>query len=143
MAKARTSHPAPLSEHDYQLLADFRFELREFLHFSEMAAYDAGLHPQQHQALLVVRGSRHPEVTVGEIALRLKVKPHTAVELINRMAAEGLVRKVADPQDGRRVLLQLTPRSERLLNKLSSAHKTELARVGPALEEILTHLRVL
>jgi len=132
-----------LSENDYHHLADFRFALREFLHFSELAAEAAGLHPQQHQALLVVRGSRNPDVTVGEVALRLLIKPHTAVELINRMETEGLVQKKADPNDGRRVLIQLTPRSERLLGRLSVAHKAELTRVGPALKEILTHLRVL
>ena len=132
-----------LPDRDYQLLADFRFALREFLHFSEEAAQGAGLHPQQHQALLIVRGSRNPDVTVGEIADRLKVRPNTAVELINRMEAEGLVRKAADPADGRRVLIQLTPRSDRLLGKLSAAHKAELARVGPALKEILTHLKII
>jgi DNA-binding MarR family transcriptional regulator len=134
----------PLSEDDYGHLADFRSELREFLHFSEAAAHEAGIHPQQHQALLIIRGSRMPDaITVGELALRLKIKPHTALELVNRMVNDDLLVRAADPADGRRVLLRLTRRSERLLSRLSAAHKTELARIGPVLKEILTHLQIL
>jgi hypothetical protein len=47
-------------------LADFRFELRRFLHFSECNANDAGLQPQQHQLLLHVAGA--PEGTDVTIA---------------------------------------------------------------------------
>lgn len=134
----------PLSEGDYRHLADFRSELREFLHFSEAAAHEVGIHPQQHQALLIIRGSRVPDaITVGELALRLKIKPHTALELVNRMVNDGLLVRAADPADGRRILLRLTRRSARLLSRLSAAHKTELARIGPVLKEILTHLQIL
>jgi DNA-binding MarR family transcriptional regulator len=144
MNPSTPSSNSTLSEDDYRHLADFRFELREFLHFSEAAAYAAGIHPQQHQALLTIRGSQTPDaVTVGELALRLKIKPHTALELVNRMVADDLLVTASDPGDGRRVLLRLTRHSERLLRKLSSAHKTELARIGPALKEILTHLQIL
>lgn len=134
---------APLSEHDYQLLADFRSELRDFLHFSENAAKAVGLHPQQHQALLVICGCSHPDsFTLGELAQRLKIRPHSAVELVNRMEAKGLVRKASDPTDGRRVLLHLTLRSEELLRELSATHKAELVRLAPALKEILTHFEI-
>lgn len=138
-----SSSAAPLSEHDYRLLADFRSELRDFLHFSEDAAKAVGLHPQQHQAMLLICGSPHREaMTVGELAQKLKIRHHTAVELVNRMEAEGLVEKATDPTDGRRVLLRLTPLSEHLLRQLSASHKAELARLGPALKEILTHLGI-
>jgi DNA-binding MarR family transcriptional regulator len=146
MAKSnvpRRSH-SPLSEGDYALLADFRSELRKFLHFSKAAAKAAGVHPQQHQAMLIIRGSRERDsVTVGELALKLRVRHHTAVELAGRMEAEGLIRKTVNLADGRQVLIRLTPRSERVLRQLSAAHKAELARVGPALKEILTHLKII
>ena len=135
---------AALSETDYELLAAFRHELREFLHFSEQAARAAGVHPQQHQAMLVIRGfPKRDFVTVGELALKLKIKPHSAVELVARMETEGLVIKAEDPDDRRRVLIRTTARGKRALKHLSAAHKAELARVGPALKEILTHLKII
>ncbi len=136
--------PTVLSETDYRLLAAFRHKLREFIHFSEKAARAAGVFPQQHQAMLVIRGfPRRDVVTVGELASNLKVKHHSAVELVTRMQREGLVTRSADPDDRRRALIRLTPRSERVLKKLSAAHKAELARVGPALKEILTDLAII
>jgi DNA-binding MarR family transcriptional regulator len=137
---ATSAAAPPLAEGDYRLLAEFRSALREFLHFSEAAAEAAGVSPQQHQVLLVIRGSRNPAVTVGEIALRLKVRHHSAVELVNRMAANRLIKKAADPADGRHVLVELTARAERILRQLSAAHKAELIRVGPAFQAILTNL---
>lgn len=132
-----------LSERDYRLLADFRGELREFLCFSENAAREVGLHPQQHQALLLICGSPGgSSFALGELAHRLKIRHHSAVELVNRMEAKGLVRKAADPADRRRVLLKLTPRSRKLLRELSTSHKAELARLAPALKEILTHFEI-
>ena len=140
--RIRNRSSEAFSERDYALLAAFRQELREFLHFSEKAARAAGLHPRQHQALLAVRGyPRRDAVTVGDLAGKLKIRHHTAVELVNRMEAKGLIRKGGDPDDGRRVLVRLTGRGERALEKLSAAHKAELARVGPALKEILSHLQ--
>jgi DNA-binding MarR family transcriptional regulator len=125
-------------------LAAFRHELREFLHFSENAARAAGLRPQQHQAMLVIRGfPADGSLTVGEIAAFLKVRHHSAVGLVGRMEANGLVAKVSDPADRRRVQVRLTARGQRTLERLSAAHKAELARVGPALKRILTHLKVL
>lgn len=144
MSRSLASASPPLSEDDYRHLADFRSELREFLHFSEAAAHEAGIRPQQHQALLIIRGSPLPHaITVGELALRLKIKPHTALELVNRMVNDDLLVRSVDPADGRRVLLRLTPRSATLLRRLSSVHKAELARIGPVLNQILTHLQIL
>jgi DNA-binding MarR family transcriptional regulator len=145
MRKARGTSKGrtPLSGNDYELLASFRQRLREFLHFSENAARSAGVHPQQHQALLAIRGSPGRSfLTVGEIASSLKIRHNSAVELVNRMESEGLVLKVADADDGRRVQIHLTRSSERVLKRLSVAHKAELARVGPALKEILTNLKI-
>jgi DNA-binding MarR family transcriptional regulator len=131
------------TERDYELLAAFRHELREFLHFSEHAARAAGIPPQQHQAMLVIRGVPGRDyVTIGELALRLKIRPHSAVELAERMHEGGWVIKSADARDRRRVLIRLTPQGDQALRALSGAHKAELARVGPALKEILTHLNL-
>jgi DNA-binding MarR family transcriptional regulator len=130
-----------VSQADYEHLAAFRHALREFLHFSEEAALAAGVPPQQHQAMLVIRGSpRRASLAIGELASRLKIKHHSAVGLVNRMEMDGLLTKSRDPDNHRQVLLRLTPRGRRLLENLSPVHKAELARIGPSLRKMLEHL---
>ena len=135
----------PLSNQRYQALAAFRKALREFLHFSEEAALEAGVAPQQHQAMLVIRASSAGNsedgiVTIGDLAAQLQVKHQSAVGLVNRMEAAGLVRKTQDAGDRRRMCVRLSKRGHRLLEKLAAAHAAELARVGPALRTMLKSL---
>ena len=119
---------------DYESLADVRYQLRRFLHFSEQAARDAGLEPQQHQLMLALKGlPRQTRPRVGELAERLQIKHHSAVELINRLASAGCVRRHRGGEDRREVLLDLTPKGERILQKLSLHHRAELRKRGPAL----------
>lgn len=130
-----------MTDADYGHLAAFRHALREFLHFSEQAALAAGVPPQQHQAMLVIRGSAmRDSLTVGELAEQLKIKRHSAVGLVNRMETDGLVHKSQDPRNHRQVLVRLTGRGKRALENLSPVHKAELARIGPVLRELLNHL---
>jgi DNA-binding MarR family transcriptional regulator len=119
---------------DYESLAEMRYQLRRFLHFSEKAARDAGLEPQQHQLMLALKGL--PETMrprVGELAERLQIKHHSTVELINRLASSGCVRRHRGGDDRREVLLALTPKGERILQDLSFHHRAELRKRGPAL----------
>ena len=127
-----------LTQDDYTALAEFRFLIRSFLEFSENEAKRAGLTPRHHQALLVIKGYRRGKpITVGDLAERLKIRHNTAVELANRLVEAGLIERVQDDSDQRRVLLQLTGAAERHLAKLSAAHRDELSRIKPMLEEIL------
>jgi DNA-binding MarR family transcriptional regulator len=119
---------------EYRGLAEFRHQLRCFLHFSEQAARSAGLEPRQHQALLAVRGMPDGAVaTVGSIADRLQLRHHSAVELVDRMEARGVVRRSRAAGDRRRVAVVLTRRGEQLLARLSRAHRTELRTIAPRL----------
>jgi DNA-binding MarR family transcriptional regulator len=119
---------------DYRALAAFRYELRKFLGFSEKAARAAGIEPQQHQLLLAVKGyPSETRPTIGRIAERLAVEPHTAVGLVDKLEARGLVRRERSHTDRRAVLLSLTPDGTRLLAELSVLHRGELARVGPGM----------
>jgi DNA-binding MarR family transcriptional regulator len=123
---------------DYQALAEFRHALRQFLDFSQEAARQAGLAPQQHQALLAIKGyPGRDEVTVKELAERLLLRHHSTVELIDRLEGLGLLRRKADPDDGRRVRVALTAKAERRLADLSATHLEEIRRLGPTLGMLL------
>lgn len=123
-----------LGDDDYRALAAFRTELRRFLAFSEGAAKDAGLTPQQHQLLLAVRGHAGPgPASVTDVADALLLKRHSATELVNRAAEAGLVVRTADADDARRTLVVLTPAGERILAGLSALHRAELARLRTVL----------
>ena len=112
---------------DYRALADFRYEIRRFLNFSEQAGRSSKIEPQHHQALLAIKGlPRRVKVTIGVLAERLQIQHHSAVELTDRMQAHGLIRRTRSPSDRREVLLRPTVRGERLLRDLSLAHRAEL-----------------
>jgi DNA-binding MarR family transcriptional regulator len=127
---------------DIQLLASFRYEIRRFLQFSEQAAAAAGLQPQQHQLLLQIAGAPDGTlVTVSHIADRMGLRHHTLVELSKRCESAGLVRRTRDPDDGRRVVLELTPQGSRALRQLSNVHSAQLREQAPALIEALKRIR--
>ncbi len=119
---------------DYQALADFRFEIRRFLNFSERLAHAAGIEPQQHQALLVIKGlPAHRVATIGVLAERLLIQHHSAVELVNRLEAKGLLRRARSAADRREVVLSLSRRGETLLKRLTHPHHVELQSARPRL----------
>ena len=123
---------------DYTALAEFRFLLRGFIEFSEEAARHAGLTPRQHQALVQVKGfPANQVVTVGALAARLHIRHHSAVELADRLEQAGLIERVADRTDRRRVLIRLTAKAEALLVGLALAHQQELQRLCPSLSGLL------
>jgi DNA-binding MarR family transcriptional regulator len=125
---------------DYRSLSDFRYEIRRFLSFSETAARRAGLEPQQHQALLAIKGLRPGRpATVGVLAERLQIAHHTAVELANRLETKRLVRRRRAESDRRSVVLSLTARGERLLRDVTVPHLAELRTAG---RELLQALRL-
>lgn len=123
---------------DYAALADFRYEIRRFLTFSEKAARDAGIEPQQHQALLAIKGRPEIDTTVGALAERMQIRHHSAVELSRRLEARGWIRRSRSGRDRREVQLRLTPRAEKLLVTLSLAHRNELRTAAARLIRALS-----
>ena len=122
----------------YQSLAEFRYQLRRFLHFSEQAARSVGLEPQQHQLLLTLKWlPQGRSATVSEVAERLQIQHHSTVELIDRMVDNNLLERSRDEKDQRRVIIHLTPYGEEVLRKLSLLHRTELRSSGPELVRAL------
>jgi len=127
---------------DYEALAQFRFQLRRFLSFSETAARNAGLTSQQHQALLAIKGFSSAEpLSVGELAELLLVRHHTAVELVDRMTRLRLLERIADEDDSRRILVKLTKKGEQKLRMLSTIHLQELQTASATLTKILQSFR--
>jgi DNA-binding MarR family transcriptional regulator len=119
---------------DYQALADFRYEIRRFLSFSELLVRAAGIEPQQHQALLAIKGlPAHRVATIGVLAERLLIQHHSAVELVNRLEAKGLLRRARGVADRREVVLTLSRRGETLLKRLTHPHHAELQAARPKL----------
>lgn len=126
---------------DYETLATFRYALRRFIRFSERAAQAAGITPQQHQALLAIKGfPGRDKITVGELAERLQLRHHSAVGLVDRLMVQKLVARLPSASDRRQVLIQLTSRGEEVLDKLSAVHREELKRIGPEISHLLGRL---
>ncbi len=128
-----------LSDEDFARLLNFRDGLRRFLHWSDEQAQEAGVTPAQHQLLLAVRG--HGSVpTMSELASHLLLRHHSTVELVDRAALAGLVRRVADDHDHRVVRVALTAEGERRLHALAEAHLEELSRTPPRFAAMWTRL---
>jgi DNA-binding MarR family transcriptional regulator len=120
------------------MLSDFRYVIRQFLKFSQDAASGHGLTSRQHQALLAIKGfPGDSPPTIGELAERLAIQHHSTVELVDRLVEAQLIVRTHDPEDRRRVLLDLTDAAEDHLARLSAIHLEELHRLRPTLQRIL------
>lgn len=126
-----------LTDEDYRRLLELRDGLRVFLAWSGRQAGQVGLTPSQHQLLLAVRGHPGPsDPTISDIAGHLLLRHNSAVELIDRSVAAGLVEREADPVDGRVVRVRLTRSGQEKLKALSELHLDELARLAPRMTPI-------
>jgi DNA-binding MarR family transcriptional regulator len=126
--------PQPLSRAQMRRLAEFRFQLRKFLHFSSLAADAVGIRAQQYQLLQCVWGMPEElDPTIANVAARMLLKHNSAVELVDRTIEQGLLRRSPDPTDHRRILLKMTPLGEKLLGSLAAWHLRELEETGPEL----------
>jgi DNA-binding MarR family transcriptional regulator len=129
---------AHITKAEFEALAAWRYALRRFLRFSEQAARRAGVTPQQHQALLAIKGFPGRErATISELAERLQMRQHSMVGLIDRIEAQGLVRREPGTTDRRQVYVALTPMGEALLHKLTLIHRQELRGMREALQPVL------
>ncbi len=126
---------------DYTRLAEFRASLRRFLRRSEEIAQGVGLTPQQHQALLAIKGFPGGESpTVGALAKRLQMRHNSAVGLMNRLGEHGYVERLRSKEDRRKVFLEVTAKGDAILAKLTAAHRVELRALGPKLTQLLAEL---
>jgi len=126
---------------EYQALAELRYRIRKFVGEGDAVSRAAGLEPQQYLLLLAIRGLPQGEAaTIRTIAGRLALKHHSAVELIDRLAAHGYVRRSRSRDDRRRVLVALLPRGEKLLERVARDRIGELRASGAALANAISAL---
>jgi DNA-binding MarR family transcriptional regulator len=130
-----------LTDADFERLAEFRYGLRRFLHWSEQQARQVGITPTQHQLLLAIRSSREPRgATVGEVAEVLIIRHHSAVGLVDRAQEAGLITRERDPDTQSIVHLKLTEMGTLALSALSEAHLRELSQLAPTMQALLEAL---
>ncbi|HRD99821.1 MAG TPA: MarR family transcriptional regulator [Ilumatobacteraceae bacterium] len=134
-----TRRERALNNAEYRSLAQFRYALRQFLAFSADAARAEGLTSAQHQLLLTVRGAeadkRQP--SMSDVAEHLQLKLHSTGELVARAVEAGLVERVTDPADARRVLIATTAAGRGHLERLSVLHRAELRRFRTEMNALL------
>jgi DNA-binding MarR family transcriptional regulator len=125
------------AEDELRNLAWFRYNLRKFLRFSEKAARQCGVTPQQHQLMLGIAGyTGRGTASVSELAEFLQERHNSVVGLVERAAQRGLVRKEHDLNDRRYVLVSLTAQGEQILAKLTELHKEEVKAAREALMKV-------
>jgi DNA-binding MarR family transcriptional regulator len=130
-----------LSKPDFQAMAELRYQIRRFLRFSEDAARQAGIEPQQHQLLLALSGLPDgTKPTIRALAERIQLQHHSTVELIDRLVEKGFVCRLRSADDRRHVLVKVTHKGEAFLETLSLHHLQELQSVGPTFMKVLQNL---
>ena len=126
---------------NYKAMAELRYQIRRFLRFSENAARQAGIEPQQHQLLLAVRGLPDAlKPTIGVLAERMQLQHHSTVELIDRLVERNFLFRLRSTDDKRQVLVNLTRDGEEFLQTLSLHHLQELRSAGPTFVKVLQTL---
>jgi DNA-binding MarR family transcriptional regulator len=139
MAKSNNRANLELAKQKARQLAEFRYQLRNFLHFSERAARAGGLQPQQYQLLQAVAAVPEGQTpTIAYAAERMMLRHNSAVELVDRTEKLGLLKRQTDALDHRKVDLKLTAKGEKLLYSLVATHIERLQENGP---EMMTAFR--
>jgi DNA-binding MarR family transcriptional regulator len=141
-ANDKISGMKKLTLSDYQALAEFRYQIRRFLHFSEQVVEQAGLERGQYQLMLAIKGMPDGvRPRIRDVANRMQIRHHSTVELVNRLEAGGFVHRARAQDDRREVLLALTAKGEKVLAELALHHHDELRTAAPALVRALRRIR--
>ena len=134
----RYTRRVALSDADFTALLEFRTAMRRFNRWSEKQARAVGLTHAQHQLLLAVKGHPGPDQpTIGDVADYLLLRHHSAVELVNRVQAAGLLERNRDEHDARIVRLRLTDKGERCIEQLTELHVAEIGQLAPMLKHVI------
>ncbi|MCK6406923.1 MAG: MarR family winged helix-turn-helix transcriptional regulator [Rhodocyclaceae bacterium] len=117
----------PLDKQAFETLANFRYEVRKFLRFSEKVTRKAGITPLQYLMLLNIKGYPGRDwATVGELAERLQAQHHGVVALVSRCEKQGFVERRRSEEDRRRIEVHLLPKGDAIVERLANAHRVQL-----------------
>ncbi len=130
-----------LDAESFEALAGWRSSLRRFLAASEAISRQAGVTPQQYQAMLAIKTRPGETMAMKELAEQLLLTHHAAVQMMDRLSKAGLATREASTEDRRLVLLKLTAKGEQLLDRLAELHMEIIVRQEPALSASLKQLR--
>ena len=117
----------PMAKRDFETLADFRYQIRKFLRFSEQVTRKAGITPLQYLMLLNIKGYPGRDwATIGEIAERLQAQHHGVVALVSRCEKMGFVERRRSTEARRRIEVRLLAKGEAYVERLANAHRVQL-----------------
>ena len=126
---------------DYRALSEFRYQIRRYLAFSDAAAHAVGLPSRQYQLLLALKGlPEEIEATIGNLAERLNIRHHSAVELVDRLEKRELVQRERSELHRSFVFVRITTEGESVLKKVVATRISDLKVAGPILVKTLTTL---
>ena len=125
-----SNHHSDIAKTEYEALAEYRYAIRRYLRFSEEAARQAGVTPQQYQLMLAIKGYPGRDFAyITELAERMQLDHHSTVGLVDRTSERGLVRREQGTRDRRQVNVRLTDEGAELLRQLVEMHRTQLDRM--------------
>jgi len=131
----------PAKDQKLKSLAEFRYQMRKFLSFSEAAAERCGIAAQQYQLMQVIAAMPEGQAaSISYLAERMILKHNSMVELVDRAERAGLVQREHDERDLRRSLVRLTEQGESVLQRLVQEHLEELV---PRCDHLIHALQVL
>lgn len=93
-----------------------------------LAAVDERITLSQFRTLVILGGAG--ETKLVALARRLAVNPSTAMRMVDRLVAAGLVRRGANPADRRETVLALTADGERIVNDIAARRRHEISEIA-------------
>ncbi|MEY2565358.1 MAG: hypothetical protein QOH88_3551 [Verrucomicrobiota bacterium] len=131
-----------LQQEDYEALAAFRYAMRKFLRVSIAVLAEAGLTPEQYEALLALRASERANgLNITALSERLQVRHHTAVTLVGKLVGRKLLARISNESDRRHVNLRLTAAGASILKRMAAIHRRELRNRSAEMIDALLRLQ--
>lgn len=126
-----------LNKYDFEQLAEFRYQLRIFLRFSEEITQQHGITVLQYLLLLQIKGYPGRDwANIAELAERLQSHHHGVVTLVNRCEKAGLVTRRLSQIDKRRVEILLSKKGDQLVNQIAELHQDQVGRLKHVLGRV-------
>jgi DNA-binding MarR family transcriptional regulator len=90
-----------------------------------------GLTFARYEVLRLLAFTRQGVMPVGKIGERLQVHPASVTNAVQRLEADGLVRRAPNPTDGRSILAEITDSGRRLVEQCTDRLNAEVFEAVP------------